>query len=159
MITTNVKPIPDGYHSLTPYLIIKDAPKAIEFYKKVFEAKERLRLDTPDGKLMHAELEIGDSVLMLADEYPEMNVLSPKSVGGASVCVHLYVKDVDVVFNRAISAGSESLRPVADQFFGDRSGSLMDPFGHMWSIATHKEDVSPQEMDMRFKFMMQQQKK
>jgi PhnB protein len=148
-----VKPIPDGYRSVTPYLCVKQAADAIEYYKRAFGAKERLRLTAPGGKVGHAELEIGDSVIMLADEHPEMNFLSPDHYGGAAVSLHLYVNDVDASFRKATEAGGKALRPVQDQFYGDRSGTLRDPFGHVWHLATHKEDLSPDEIDRRAQAM------
>lgn len=144
---SEVKPIPDGYHSITPYLMIKNATSAIEFYKKAFDAQELFRMNGPEGKtIAHAELKIGDSVFMLSDEYPEMNYLSPQSIGGSPFFMHVYVQDVDTVFNQAISAGGTVLKPVEDQFYGDRTGTLKDPFGHLWSIATHKKDISIDEI-------------
>jgi PhnB protein len=145
----NVKPIPDGYHSVTPYLIIKGAADAIEFYKKAFGATELFRMGGPDGTIGHAEIKIGDSPIMLADQQPEMGYVSPATLGGTPVSIMIYVEDVDTIFNQAIAAGGESVKPLQDQFYGDRSGSLKDPFGHMWHVATHKEDVSPEEMDKR----------
>ncbi len=145
----NVKPIPDGYHSVTPYLIIKGAADAIEFYKKAFGATELFRMPAPGGKVGHAEIKIGDSPIMLADESPEMGYVGPATLGGTPVSIMIYVEDVDTVFNQAIAAGGEQLKPLEDQFYGDRSGSLKDPFGHQWHVATHKEDVSPEEMDKR----------
>lgn len=144
-----VKPIPEGYHAVTPYLIINGADKAIEFYKKAFGATEVMRMKSPDGKIGHAELKIGDSSLMLADEHPDMNARGPKSYGGSPVTIHLYVEDVDATCKRALAAGATELRPVKDQFYGDRTGSLTDPFGHVWHIATHKEDLSAAEMQKR----------
>src|SRR5688572_24992757 len=144
-----VKPIPEGYHSITPYLIIKGAAAAIDYYKKVFGAKETVRMGGPGGMISHAELVIGDSMVMLADEHPEMGHRSPKTVGGSSVSLVLYLEDVDTVFRRALGAGAREVRPVANQFYGDRMGSLEDPFGHVWSIATHVEDVPPEEMERR----------
>jgi len=144
-----VKPVPDGYHSVTPYLILRGAAKAIEFYKKAFGATELMRYPMPDGKLGHAEIKIGDSPIMMADEHPEMGYKSPQSYGGTSVSVMLYVDDVDTLFPQAIAAGAKELRPVVDQFYGDRSGTLVDPFGHVWTIATHKEDLSMEEMQKR----------
>lgn len=149
MATTNVKPIPEGYHSVTPYLIIKGAANAIDFYKKAFGATELFRMAGPDGKIGHAEIEIGDSPIMLSDEWPEMNYVGPKSLGGTPVSILLYVEDVDTVFNRAIAEGARQERPVEDKFYGDRSGSLVDPFGHVWHVSTHKEDVTPEEMERR----------
>jgi len=152
-----VKAIPDGYRSVTPYLIVKGAARAIDFYKKVFGAKERMRMDGPNGTIGHAELEIDDSVVMLADECPDMSFRSPQSIGGSGVSLHLYVKDVDACFNRAVTAGAKALKPLQDQFYGDRSGTVEDPFGHIWSIATHKEDVSPEEIHKRMEQLMKQQ--
>ena len=144
-----VKPIPDGYHSVTPYLIVKGAAEAIEFYKKAFGATELFRMPQPDGRIGHAEIKIGDSPIMLADEFPEMKYLSAQTLGGTPVSILLYVPDVDSVFNQAITAGAQQQRPVEDKFYGDRGGSLVDPFGHVWHIATHTEDVSPEEMEKR----------
>jgi PhnB protein len=144
-----VKPIPDGYHSVTPYLAVKQAADAIEFYKRAFGAKERMRLRAPGGKVGHAELEIGDSVVMIADEYPEMDFRSPDHYGGSAVSLHLYVKDVDAAFRRATEAGAKPLRSVQNQFYGDRTGTISDPFGHVWHLATHREDLSPEEIDKR----------
>ena len=141
-----VKPIPSDYNTLTPYLIVKGGADAIEFYKKAFGAEERLRIPAPDGKIGHAELEIGDSVLMIADEFPEMNALSPQTLGGTPVSFCIYVEDVDADFPKAIAAGGKETRPIKDQFYGDRSGTLEDPFGHTWTIATRVENVSPEEM-------------
>lgn len=140
------KPIPDGYHTLTPYLIVRGADKAIEFYKKAFGATERFRMPGPDGKIMHAEMQIGDSAFMLGEECLEMDAKSPQTVGGASVGIHIYTEDVDAAFARAIKAGARSTAPVTDMFWGDRFGKLTDPFGHTWSIATHTKDLSPAEM-------------
>ncbi len=148
-MTTQVKPIPEGYHTATPYLIITNAAKAIEFYKEVFGATELSRLATPDGKVGHAELKIGDSRIMLADEWPEWDARSPQTIGGSPVVIMLYVEDVDAVVSGAVAAGAKLFKPVSDQFYGDRSGSITDPFGHKWTIATHKEDVSPEEMRKR----------
>lgn len=150
-----VKPIPDGYHSVTPYLIVNDGARAIEYYKRAFGATELFRMDAPGGKIGHAELLLGDSRLMLADEFPEMNAQSPKTIGGSPVHLMIYVENVDEVFRQAIAAGGVESRPVKDQFYGDRSGNLTDPFGHSWTIATHKEDVSPEELDRRAKAMQQ----
>jgi PhnB protein len=149
----NVKPIPDGYHTVTPYLIVQGAAKAIEYYKDVFGAKELMRMPTPDGKVAHAEIKIGDSPIMLADEMPQMGYKNPQSLGGSPVSLMLYVEDVDTVFDKAVKNGAASVRPVKDQFYGDRSGTITDPFGHVWSIATHKEDVSSEEMKRRMKEM------
>ena len=144
----NVKPIPDGYHSVTPYLIIKGASNAIDFYKKAFGATELFRMDH-EGKVGHAEIKIGDSPIMLADESTEMGYKSPTTLGGTPVSIMIYVEDVDTIFKRAIAAGGEEQKAVQDQFYGDRSGTLKDPFGHVWHVATHKEDVSPDEMEKR----------
>jgi len=148
-MTANVKPIPDGYHVVTPYLSIKGAASAIDFYKQAFGAKEIMRVPMPGGNIGHAEIAIGDSRIMLADEFPDMNFRGPKSIGGSPVHLHVYVEDVDTRFDQAVKAGAKVLRPVADQFYGDRSGSLEDPFGHVWHLATHKEDVSPAETARR----------
>ena len=149
-----VKPIPDGYPRVTPYLHVDGASKAIEFYRTVFGAKERMRLAAPGGRIGHAELEIGNSMIMLADEHPEMNIRGPKSVGGTPVTVLVYVEDVDRAFERALKAGAKELRPVQNQFYGDRSGQFEDPFGHQWNVATHVEDVPPDEMAKRAAKMM-----
>ncbi len=148
-MANKVKPIPEGYHAVTPYLIIKGAADAIDYYKNVFGATELLRMPSPGGKIGHAEIKIGDSTIMLADEEPEMGIVSPRSLGGTPVSILLYVEDVDAVFGQAVSSGAKVLRPIKDQFYGDRSGNLEDPFGHKWTIATHKEDVSPEEMQNR----------
>jgi PhnB protein len=148
-MATAVKPIPDGYHTVTPYLIIKGAADALEFYKKAFGATELFRMAQPDGKIGHAEIKIGDSPIMLADEFPEMGYRSPQSLGGSPVSILLYVEDVDGLFNQAVGAGAKIDKPLEDKFYGDRGGSLVDPFGHIWHIATHKEDVSPEEMEKR----------
>jgi PhnB protein len=144
-----VKPIPDGYHSVTPYLILDNASKAIEFYKKVFDATEFVRMPGPDGAIMHAEIKIGDSVVMLADESAAMGQRSAKSMGGSPMGIMVYVTDVDKTYQKAIAAGGTVDRPVQDQFYGDRSGSVLDPFGYKWNIGTHIEDVSPEEMKKR----------
>jgi len=141
-----VKPVPDGYHTATPYLIIKGAARAIDFYKKAFNATEFFRMDGPGGKVMHAEIKIGDSPVMLAEEMPETGFRSPESYGGSPVSMMLYVEDVDALAAQAVAAGAKVLRPVADQFYGDRMGTFTDPFGHIWSIATHKEDLSHDEI-------------
>lgn len=150
-----VKPIPEGYHSLTPYLIVNGAAAAIEFYKQAFHAVEVLRLPTPAGTLAHAELRIGDAILMMADEFPEMGARGPKTIGGSPISMLIYTEDADAMFNRAVAAGAKVLRPMADQFYGDRSGTLEDPFGHTWSIATHTEDLSPAEIEARAAAAMQ----
>lgn len=145
-----VKPIPDGYHTVTPYLVIKGAAGAIDFYKRGLGAVELVRMPGPGGKVMHAEIKIGDSPIMLADEVPEMGIWGPEPEGKRpSVSVLLYVEDVDTLTDQAIAAGARVLRPLADQFYGDRSATLVDPFGHVWTIATHKEDVTPEEMKRR----------
>jgi PhnB protein len=144
-----VKPIPDGYRSITPYVIVRDGAAAIAFYQKVFGARLRMKLDAPGGKIGHAELEIGDSLIMLADEHPEMGALAPPTIGGTPVGLHVYLADVDAVAAKAIAAGATLKRPVADQFYGDRLGSIVDPFGHLWHISTHIEDVSPDEIARR----------
>ena len=144
-----VKAIPEGYYSLTPYLVVKGAAAAIEFYTKAFGATEMMRMPGPGGKIMHAELKIGNSVLMLADENPERGHLSPASRGGHTSSVMFYTDDVDATFRKAIAAGAKETTPVTDMFWGDRMGNLTDPFGHSWAIATHKEDVSPEEMERR----------
>lgn len=142
----SAKPIPEGYHTLTPFLIVRNAARAIEFYKQAFGAQERGVAKGPDGKVMHAELKIGDSVIMLSDEYPEFGSLSPQSVGGSPMGLHIYIENVDAAFDRAVKAGAQVEMPVMDQFWGDRYGKLKDPFGHKWSIATHVKDVSADEM-------------
>lgn len=143
------KPIPDGYHSITPYLITKDAARAIDFYKKAFGAKELFRMDAPGGRIGHAEIQIGNSIIMLADEFPEMGAKAPATFGGSPVSLLLYVEDVDGIYDKALTAGAKATRPVKDQFYGDRSGGLEDPFGHQWTVATHKEDLTPEEMKKR----------
>ena len=144
-----VNPIPDDYPGITPYLTVKGGAEAIEFYKKAFDAMEVMRLPNPDGTLGHAEVKIGNALVMLADEYPDYGNLSPKTLGGSSVRLHMYVEDVDAFFEKAVAAGAKVLIPIADQFYGDRSGRLEDPFGHVWLISTHVEDVSPEEMNRR----------
>ena len=150
-MANKVKSIPEGYHSITPYLYIKGAASAIDYYKKAFGATELLRMPGPDGKIGHAEIKIGDSPIMMADENAEIGALSPQTIGGTPMSIMIYVEDVDTVFNQAIAAGGEQIRPVADQFYGDRTGGLKDPFGFQWWIATHVEDVSPEEMEKRAK--------
>ena len=145
----SAKPIPDGYHSVTPYLCVKGAAQAIEFYKKAFLATERMRIAQPDGRVGHAELQVGDLVIMLSDEFPEIGARSPQSLGGSPVSIHLYVEDADAIFSQAVAAGAKIKRPIADQFYGDRLGGVEDPFGHNWWISTHKEDLSPQEIERR----------
>ncbi len=144
-----VKPIPEGYHSVTPYLIIRGAAKALEFYEQAFGATELFRLESPDGRIGHAEIKIGDSPIMLADEHPEIGAKSPEAYGGSAVSLMLYVEDVDSLFAQAVEAGAIVERPLANQFYGDRTGGLKDPFGHIWYVATHIEDVSPEEMARR----------
>ena len=141
-----VKPIPEGYHTLTPFLTVRNAVRAIEFYKQAFGAIERGVMKGPDGKVMHAELKIGDSIIMLSDEFPEFGALSPESIGGSPLGLHIYVDRVDTAFDRAVKAGAKVEMPVMDQFWGDRYGKLKDPFGHKWSIATHVKDLSGDEM-------------
>ncbi len=143
------KPIPDNYPQVMPYLIVDGATGAIEFYKGVLGATERMRLEGPDGKVGHAELQIGEAVIMLADENPGMNIEGPKSVGGTPVTIHVYIEDVDAAFERAVQAGAKPLRAVEDQFYGDRSGQFEDPYGHRWNVATHVEDISEEEMVRR----------
>jgi PhnB protein len=150
-----VKAQPDGYHTVTPYLIAKGAGDAIEFYKTVFGAQELFRLSGPDGKIGHAELKIGDSVVMIADEHPGMGAVSPQTIGGSPVGLVLYVDNVDEVVPRAEAAGAKIDRPIADQFYGDRTGGIVDPYGHHWHLATHKEDVSPDEMKRRSEKLFQ----
>jgi PhnB protein len=146
-----VKPIPDGYHTATPYLIIEGAADAIEFYKQAFGAEELFRIAAPEGKIGHAEIKIGDSPIMMADAYPDMGYLGPKSLGGSPVSLMIYVEDVDTVFNQAVAAGATVKEGVSDKFYGDRIGTLVDPFGHVWHVSTHKEDVSLAEMEQRAK--------
>jgi PhnB protein len=146
--------VPDGYHSVTPYLIVAGAARAIDFYKQAFGARERMRLTDPSGNVGHAELTIGDSAVMLADEYPDMGFRGPQAFGGSPVGIHLYVADVDALFAQALAAGATTLQPVQDKFYGDRSGTLRDPFGHLWTLSTHKEDVSPEEIARRFEAAM-----
>lgn len=147
----SVKSIPEGYHSVTPYLIVRGGSDAIEFYKRAFGATELFRFPAPDGKVGHAEIKIGDSPIMLADEYPTMGYHSPQSIGGSPVSLMIYVEDVDTVFGRAVETGATVKEAVQDKFYGDRIGSVVDPFGHVWHIATHKEDVSMEEMERRAK--------
>ena len=154
-----VKPVPDDYHTLTPYLFIDGAAKAIDFYTEAFGATEINRLPSPTGLIVHAEMQIGDSRIMLADEYPEMGVRGPLSIGGSPSCILIYVEDVDAVFARAIAAGAREMRPIQDQFYGDRAGLLADPFGHLWNIATRVEDLTQIEILERFQQAMQQQPK
>jgi PhnB protein len=148
------KPIPAGYHTVTPYLVVDDGAAAIEFYKDAFGATERMRMEAPDGKIGHAEIEIGDSVVMLADAMPQSKTRPPSELGGTSAGVFLYVEDVDTVVKQAVKAGAEITQEIADQFWGDRFGSIRDPFGHDWSIATHVEDLTPEEIAERAKEAM-----
>jgi uncharacterized glyoxalase superfamily protein PhnB len=143
------KPIPEGFHTLTPYLTVKDAPRAIEFYKQAFGAEVRGIHYAPDGKIMNADLKIGDSILLVAEEFPGMGAKSPLSLGDSPVTIHLYVEDVDKLFNQAVAAGAKVVMPVMDQFWGDRYGHVTDPFGHRWSMGTHKEDLTPAEIEKR----------
>lgn len=152
-MAAKVKPIPDGYHTATPYLIIQGAAAALDFYKKVFGATELMRMAQPDAKIGHAEMRIGDSCIMLADEVPQIGYRGPKSLGGTPVSLMLYVEDVDAVVARAVAAGAKLTQPVQDKFYGDRNGVLEDPFGHVWTIATHIEDVSPEEIERRLAAM------
>jgi PhnB protein len=141
--------LPDGHHTATPYLAIDGADQALDFYKQAFNAEEKFKLLMPDGRLGHAEIQLGDSRIMIADEVPEYGGNSPRKLGGSPVSIHLYVEDVDKFFQRALAAGARERKPVTDQFYGDRAGQLEDPFGHLWWVATRKEDVSPQEMQRR----------
>ena len=143
------KPIPDDYPRITPYLFVDGASAAIEFYCSVLGARERMRMPGPDGRVFHAELELGDSMIMLGDQNPDLDVRGPHAIGGTPMMVHVYVEDADSVFERAIGAGARALRTVEDQFYGDRSGRFEDPFGHRWDVATHVEDVAPEEMKKR----------
>ena len=147
----NVKAIPDGYHTVTPGLIQKDTKKAIEFYKKAFGAEVLMSMPTPDGRVMHAEIKIGDSILFVSDEFPEWSAdtKSPQTLGAVTGTVFLYVQDTDAAFKRAVDAGAKPLMPPADMFWGDRFGKVVDPFGHHWGMATHKEDLTPQQMDVK----------
>jgi PhnB protein len=149
------KSIPDGYHSVTPYLIVKGAADAMKFYKRAFGAAELMRMAAPDGKIGHAEMRIGDSVIMLADEHPEMGHRGPQSLGGVAVSLVVYLDQVDEVFKQALASGAKEIRPLKDQFYGDRSGTLQDPFGHQWTVATHIEDVAPDELRRRAEKSMQ----
>ena len=148
-----VKPIPEGYGSVTPYLIVQDAANAIDYYKKVFGATERMRMPGPDGKIAHAEIQIGSSYIMLADENPEMGARSPKTVGGSPISLLVYVENVDRTVEKAVAAGAKVKSKVENKFYGDRMGGIEDPFGHQWYVATHVEDVSPEEMQRRMEAM------
>ena len=149
-----VKPIPEGYHSVTPYLMMKRAGEAIEFYKRAFGAVELMRLGGPDGKVGHAEIRIGDSPVMLADEHPDLGYVGPETLGGAGVSIMLYVEDADAVFQRAVDAGAEVLKPMENQFYGDRTGTVKDPFGHVWSIGMNVEKLTVEEISARMAAMM-----
>jgi PhnB protein len=148
-MVSKVKPVPEGYHTATPYLIVRGAAKAIEFYKNAFGATEMMRVAGPDGGIMHSELKIGDSIIMMGDEDPKRGIRGPESIGGSPMSLYLYVDDCDKVFHQAVSAGASATAPLKDQFYGDRSGAIKDPFGHSWHIATHKEDVSMDELRKR----------
>jgi PhnB protein len=151
-----VRPIPEGYHTVTPYLYVRGATAAIDFYRNVFGAAEIVRMAGPDGRIMHAEMKIGDSVVMLGDENLQVGMLSPQTVGGFSTGLHVYVENSDAVVKKMVDSGAKVLRPIKNQFYGDRSASVLDPFGHMWSVATHIEDVSPEEMKKRMTAAMSQ---
>ena len=151
-----VKPVPSGYHTVTPYLTLSDAASAIDFYKKAFGATERYRMDRPDGKIGHAEIQIGDSIVMLADESPRSDSRSPTSLGGTTAGIFLYVENVDAVFDTAVKAGAKVHQPLTNMFWGDRFGGLTDPYGHSWALATHIEDVAPEEMEKRMQAAMSQ---
>jgi PhnB protein len=153
-VPTEVKKIPTGYHTATPYLVVADAARAIDFYKRAFGATELARMETPQGKIGHAELKIGDSIIMLSDEI--MGNRSPQTLGGSPVSIFLYVEDVDSVFNQAVDAGAKSDMPPTNMFWGDRYGKLTDPFGHLWGVGTHVEDVAPEEMRQRAQTAMAQ---
>jgi PhnB protein len=146
---SQVKPIPDGYPAVTPYLVVEGGVRAIDFYKQIFGAQERMRMAGPDGRIGHAELQIGDSVIMLADEHPAMGAKAPKAFGGSPVSLMIYVTDVDAVVKNAADAGAKIVRPLENKFYGDRSATIEDPFGHSWTVSTHVEDVSPEEMQKR----------
>jgi uncharacterized glyoxalase superfamily protein PhnB len=149
-MTTRIKPIPEGFHTITPHLVVKGAAQAIEFYKKAFGAEEIVRMPGPNGQsVMHAELKIGDSRLWLVDEFPAMGCLGPHGVGGTPVTIHLYVQDADAIFNQAVATGAEVRMAMHDAFWGDRYGLIVDPFGHKWSLATHKEDLTPEDLAKR----------
>jgi len=150
-MTRSSKPIPQGFHTVTPTLVVQNATRAIEFYKKALGAQERMRFTTPDGKVSHAEIQIGDSVIFLSDEMPNMSSKSPQSLGASTGGLFIYVEDVDKEFKRAVDAGGKTIMPVADMFWGDRFGSFVDPFGHTWSLSTHTEDLSQREIEERAK--------
>ena len=155
--SAKTKSIPTGYHAITPYLIVDGAARAIDFYQRAFDAKEVMRIPAPNERIGHAEIKVGDSIIMLADEHPEMDARAPGHFGGSPVSLLLYVNDVDKQFRQALDAGATEVRPVADQFYGDRSGALKDPFGHTWHLSTHKEDVSLEEIARRMASMKQEQ--
>jgi PhnB protein len=148
-MTTKVKLIPEGYHTVTPYLIVHDAARAIDFYKQAFGATELFRMAGPDGRVGHAEIKIGDSPIKLADEHPEIGARSPKSIGGSPISILVYVENADAVFNQAVAAGAKVIRPIENKFYGDRVGGLEDPFGYQWYVSTHIEDVPPEELKRR----------
>lgn len=148
-MSNKVAPIPEGYNSITPYMFVNDGTKAIDYYKQAFDAEEVMCMKDPDGKVAHAELKVGDSKIMLADEYPEMGARGPEAYGGSPIALHLYVKDVDAVAKKAVDAGGTLTKPVENAFYGDRNGAVRDPFGHTWYISTHIEDVSEEEMRKR----------
>lgn len=154
-MSDQIKPIPEGYHTVTPYLVVQNAADAITFYQQAFDAIELFRLPTPEGKVAHAEIKIGNSPIMLGDECPEMGARSPQTLGGTPLSLMVYVEDVDTVVDRAVFAGAKLERAVQDQFYGDRTGTILDPFGHQWTIATHKEDVAPEELQRRMEAMSQ----
>lgn len=151
------KPIPEGFHTTTPSIVVNNSKDAIEFYKKAFDAREIYQMPTPDGKTMHAMIQIGDSFVMMSDEFPQMGALSPTTVGGTSTTIHLYVEDADKIYAKAIESGATPAMPIMDAFWGDRYGSVIDPFGHSWAIATHKVDMSPEEMQKAAKEFMEKQ--
>jgi PhnB protein len=153
-----VKPVPDGYSTVTPYLIVRDGAKALDFYKRAFGATEIYRLAAPDGKVLHAEMQVGNARFMLADEVPQIGARSPQALGGSPVSILLYVPEVDARVQQATAAGAKVVRPLQDQFYGDRSGTLEDPFGHVWTVATHIEDVPPGEIQKRAEALMKQRK-
>jgi len=157
-MANQVRAVPEGYEGASPYLCVKGAARALEFYKKAFGAQEIMCLAEPSGRVGHAEIRVGKAIIMLSDEYPEMGILSPTSLHGTPVSIHLYVEDVDARVRQAEAAGARVIKPVADQFYGDRTGKVLDPFGHVWHFATRKQEISPQEMQQRFTAMMQQPK-
>ena len=152
----STKPVPEGYHTATPHIVVTDAARALEFYGRAFGATELMRMPAPGGRIGHAEISIGDSRIMLCDEFPEMGARSPRALGGSPVSIYLYVDDADRVTKQAIRAGAKEIRPLEDKFYGDRSGTIEDPFGHTWHISTHKEDVSPEELQRRVQKMMKE---